>query len=51
MQDTVATVKLLESKTSVPLLQIIANDSSGNYELKFEWILMKRVPGLILAEV
>lgn len=47
----VATVKLLESKTSVPVPQIIASDYSGKNELKFEWILMKRVPGLPLAEV
>lgn len=47
----VATVKLLESKTSIPVPQIIASNSSANNELKFEWILMKRVPGLPLAEV
>lgn len=47
----VATVKLLESKTSVPVPQIIASDYSGKNELKLEWILMKRVPGLPLAEV
>lgn len=43
----VATVKLLESKTSVPVPQTTASDSSDNNELKFEWILVKRVPGLI----
>lgn len=47
----VATVKLLESKTSVPVPQIIASDSSANNELKFEWIIMKRVPGLPLAQI
>lgn len=47
----VATVKLLESKTSVPVPQIIASNFSSNTELKFEWILMKRIPGLPLAEV
>lgn len=47
----VATVKFLESKTSVPVPQIFASDSSGNNELKLEWILMRRVPGLPLAQV
>ncbi len=47
----VVTVKFLESKTSVPVPQIFASDSSGNNELKLEWILMKRVPGLPLAQV
>lgn len=47
----VATVKLLESQTSVPVPQIIASDSSSDNELNFEWILMKRVPGRPLAEV
>lgn len=47
----VATVQLLESKTSVPVPQIIASDYSGKNELKFEWILMKCDPGLPLAEV
>lgn len=47
----VATVKLLESKTSVPVPQIIASDSSANNELKFEWIIMKRVPGRPLAQI
>lgn len=47
----VATVKLLELKISIPVLQIIASNSSGNNKLKFKWIIMKRDSGMPVAEV
>ncbi|MCJ1470084.1 hypothetical protein MMC07_008729 [Pseudocyphellaria aurata] len=47
----VATIALLQSHTSVPVPQIIASSPTSDNELKFEWILMKRVPGLPLADI
>ena len=50
-ESEVATVRHLQSRTSVPVPNIIASQSSSDNELRFEWILMERVHGLPLADV
>lgn len=47
----VATIALLQSQTSVPVPHIVASDFTSDNEKRFEWILMKRVHGLPLAEI
>lgn len=47
----VATIALVQSHTSVPVPQIIASNATSDNELHFEWILMKRVHGLPLADI
>ncbi|MCJ1262716.1 hypothetical protein MMC22_002586 [Lobaria immixta] len=47
----VATIGLLRSHTSIPVLRIIASSSTSDNELKFEWILMERVEGVPLADI
>lgn len=47
----VATIALIQSHTSVPIPQIVASSSTSDNELKFEWILMRRVLGLPLADI
>ena len=44
----VATIAVVRSRTTVPVPHIIASNSNNN-ELKFEWILMERVPGVPLV--
>ena len=47
----VATIAVVRSQTTVPVPHIIASNSSSDNELKFEWILMERVPGVPLIQV
>ena len=47
----VATIALLELKTSIRVPHIIASSSTSDNELKFEWILMERIHGSPLADV
>lgn len=46
-----ATIGLVGSQTSVPVPRIIASNASAENDLKFEWILMDRVPGVPLEDV
>ncbi|MCJ1422248.1 hypothetical protein MMC29_000128 [Sticta canariensis] len=47
----VATIALLQSRTSVPVPRIIASNSTNDNKLKFEWILMERVQGIPLGDI
>lgn len=47
----VATIALLRSPTSVPVPHILASSSTSDNELKFEWILMERIPGIRLGDI
>lgn len=47
----VTTIALVKSQTSVPVPAVIASNATSDNELQFEWILMKRVRGLPLADI
>ncbi|MCJ1263032.1 hypothetical protein MMC22_002902 [Lobaria immixta] len=47
----VATIALLRSHTSVPVPHILASGSTSDNELKIEWILMDRIPGIRLGDI
>lgn len=47
----VATMAVIRSRTSIPVPEVIASSSTSENPLKFEWILMKRVAGFMLADI
>ena len=50
-ESEVATLAYLRAKTSIPVPQTIAWDSSADNDLGFEWILMDKVAGVELRSV
>jgi hypothetical protein len=47
----VATLSFLRRQTSVPVPKVIAHCSTVENELRFEWILMEKIPGVSLRSL
>ena len=47
----VATLRLLRQSTSLPVPDVFAYDCMTENELRFEWIIMEKIPGVCLEEV
>lgn len=50
-ESEVATLQFLYNNTNVPVPEVIAHDSSAHNQLGFEWIMMRKIPGVALSEV
>ncbi|KAF2632268.1 hypothetical protein BU25DRAFT_300937, partial [Macroventuria anomochaeta] len=46
----VTTMSLIRAKTSIPVPQVVAYNAGLNNELKFKWVLVEHINGLLLQE-